>query len=122
MERIATKRKLQEIETECVPKRTRVKKSADTEKSTKKHSEKLKVKSVSKKKKTIDDKYFEETVPDSQISLENKDWDEAKILSYEENVPQDLAERFIKLLNEGCTLPFIARYRKNVVDYLKPDR
>ncbi|XP_013146371.1 PREDICTED: S1 RNA-binding domain-containing protein 1 isoform X2 [Papilio polytes] len=122
MERIATKRKLQQIETECVPKRTRVKKSADTKKSTKKHSEKFKVKDVSKKKKTTDDEHFEETVPDSQISLENKDWDEAKILSYEENVPQELAERFIKLLNEGCTLPFIARYRKNVVDYLKPDR
>ncbi|KPI91610.1 S1 RNA-binding domain-containing protein 1 [Papilio xuthus] len=118
----ATKRKLQVIETEGVPKKTRVKKTKDSEKSvTEKQTNKSKVKKVLKKK-TTDDESFEDTVPAFQINLTNKNWDEAKILSFEEKVPQELAERFITLLNEGCTLPFIARYRKNVVDYLKPDR
>ncbi|XP_013180706.1 PREDICTED: S1 RNA-binding domain-containing protein 1 [Papilio xuthus] len=117
----ATKRKLQVIETEGVPKKTRVKKTKDSEKSV---TEKQINKKVNKvlKKKTTDDESCEDTVPAFQINLTNKNWDEAKILSFEEKVPQELAERFITLLNEGCTLPFIARYRKNVVDYLKPDR
>lgn len=49
-------------------------------------------------------------------------WTEAAMLSDIENVPKDLANGFINLLNEGCTLPFIARYRKGMVNNLMPDR
>lgn len=49
-------------------------------------------------------------------------WDEAEMLSRIEKVPRQLAENFISLLTEGCTLPFIARYRKTVVDHMMPDR
>ncbi|XP_064293129.1 S1 RNA-binding domain-containing protein 1 isoform X1 [Plodia interpunctella] len=48
--------------------------------------------------------------------------DDAKILANNEKIPQSLARNFINLLTEGCTLPFIARYRKTMVDYLMPDR
>ncbi|XP_045542699.1 uncharacterized protein YdcI [Papilio machaon] len=124
-EKTATKRKLQVLEMEGVPKRTRVKKTMDSEKSeilkTEKLPDKSKLKKVLKMNITVDES-FEETVPDSQKNLDTKNWDEANILSFEEKVPLELAERFITLLNEGCTLPFIARYRKNVVDYMKPDR
>lgn len=49
-------------------------------------------------------------------------WNEAEMLSHVERIPPKLAHNFIGLLSEGCTLPFIARYRTFVVDNLKPDR
>lgn len=49
-------------------------------------------------------------------------WDEIEMLSFVENIPKSLAKSFITLLSEGCTLPFIARYRKGMVDNLMPDR
>lgn len=49
-------------------------------------------------------------------------WDEAEILSNYEKVSKTLAQNFISLLEEGCTLAFIARYRKTHVDYLMPDK
>lgn len=47
---------------------------------------------------------------------------EADMLSYFEKIPPILAQKFISLLSDGCTLPFIARYRKEAVGYLMPDR
>ncbi|XP_063620741.1 uncharacterized protein YdcI [Cydia splendana] len=49
-------------------------------------------------------------------------WDEAEVLSQVERVPLYLAKSFVSLLGLGCTLPFICRYRKAEVDYLRPDR
>lgn len=49
-------------------------------------------------------------------------WNEADVLCKTENVPQQLADNFIKLLSDGCTLPFIARYRKSAVNNLFSDR
>lgn len=49
-------------------------------------------------------------------------WSEAAMLSFMEKLPQQLSEKIITLLTEGCTLPFIARYRKEAVGYLLPDR
>lgn len=49
-------------------------------------------------------------------------WDEPEMLSHIEKIPLKLAQNFIGLLTEGCTLPFIARYRKGTVDNLMPDR
>ncbi|CAG4911460.1 unnamed protein product [Colias eurytheme] len=58
----------------------------------------------------------------SNDNVTNNLWNEDDMLSYVEKVPQLLARKFITLLNEGCTLPFIARYRKEAVDHLLPDR
>lgn len=63
-------------------------------------------------------------------SIENPDntmvtpemWNEAEVLSQMAKVSQSLAQNFIALLSEGCTLPFIARYRKTAVDQMMPDR
>ncbi|KAH9637914.1 hypothetical protein HF086_013400 [Spodoptera exigua] len=49
-------------------------------------------------------------------------WDEAELLSQIEKIPLQVAKNLIGLLTEGCTLPFIARYRKTAVDNLMPDR
>ncbi|XP_041976825.1 uncharacterized protein YdcI [Aricia agestis] len=49
-------------------------------------------------------------------------WDEAEMLASTEKVPKHLASKFIGLLSQGCTIPFIARYRKEAVDHLTPDR
>lgn len=37
-----------------------------------------------------------------------------KVLSLEFNIRQDYAQNIINLLDEGCTVPFIARYRKEM--------
>lgn len=47
-------------------------------------------------------------------------WDEVRVLSVAGSVPLTLATSFVKLLSEGCTLPFIARYRKANVGNLLP--
>lgn len=49
-------------------------------------------------------------------------WDEAEMLSHVERIPLSLAQNFVSLLTEGCTLPFIARYRKTLVDHIMPER
>lgn len=49
-------------------------------------------------------------------------WNEAEVLSQMVKVPQNVSQNFIALLTEGCTLPFIARYRKTAVDQMMPDR
>ncbi|CAB3255382.1 unnamed protein product [Arctia plantaginis] len=49
-------------------------------------------------------------------------WNEAEMLSQVERISLKVAQNLITLLTEGCTLPFIARYRKTAVDNLMPDR
>lgn len=49
-------------------------------------------------------------------------WNESEVLSQMVKVSQNVAKNFIALLTEGCTLPFIARYRKTAVDQMMPDR
>ncbi|CAK1545264.1 unnamed protein product [Leptosia nina] len=80
---------------------------------------------VKKRVKKIPEENCENDVclPD-ECTSEHSDnlWNEAQMLSCAEKVPSHLATQFINLLNEGCTLPFIARYRKEAVDHLLPDR
>ncbi|XP_050345646.1 uncharacterized protein YdcI-like [Nymphalis io] len=67
---------------------------------------------------------------DSHINLNNEYqnevcnilWNDAEMLSNFERISPVLAQKFISLISEGCTLPFIARYRKEAVDHLMPDR
>ncbi|XP_046964979.1 S1 RNA-binding domain-containing protein 1 isoform X2 [Vanessa cardui] len=68
--------------------------------------------------------------PDNDINLNNEFqyeecnslFNDAEMLSNFEKISTDLAHKFISLINEGCTLPFIARYRKEAVNHLMPDR
>lgn len=108
---------------------------ATTEKLTKKKDDKITTelnKKVSKKvgsrktpiakaSKTNLDEDISIDTPDTDNVLSNV-WDEAEMLCHVERIPISLARNFISLLTEGCTLPFIARYRKTLVDHLMPDR
>lgn len=58
----------------------------------------------------------------AQNDLYSNNWNEAEMLAYFEKVTPSLAQKFISLLSDGCTLPFIARYRKEAVEHLMPDR
>lgn len=60
--------------------------------------------------------------PNSSKESDDNMWDESEMLSHVAKVPLGLAQSFVALLTEGCTLPFIARYRKANVNYLMPDR
>lgn len=52
----------------------------------------------------------------------NSLWNETEMLSYCEKISPYIAQKFVSLINEGCTLPFIARYRKEAVGHIMPDR
>lgn len=75
---------------------------------------KEKAKTVKKEKKDLKD--------EDDDNIGDNLWDEAQKLSFVEKVPPQLAEKFISLLTEGCTLPFIARYRKEAIGHLLPNR
>lgn len=65
----------------------------------------------------VSEQYASEKVDHNKII-----WDDSAVLAQVEKVPLKLAQNFVALLTEGCTLPFIARYRKTAVDNLMPDR
>lgn len=94
---------------ESKPRKTRVKK--DTEEVEKKPR---------KTKKPLQEN--DEVDTEGSYNGNSPMWNEAEMLSLHEKVPHKLAENFIALLEEGCTLPFIARYRKAAVDHLMPDK
>lgn len=48
-------------------------------------------------------------------------WSDAELLSEKTQTPEEVAQNLIKLWEEGNTIPFIARYRKNVIGNLTPD-
>ncbi|XP_073943825.1 uncharacterized protein YdcI [Choristoneura fumiferana] len=96
-------------------------KKLKTEKDVKTKLEVVEKKELTKKGTNRARKVKEETESAGYDTSDNV-WDEAEMLSRIERVPRQLAENFISLLNEGCTLPFIARYRKTVVDHMMPDR
>lgn len=97
------------------------------DKSTTKVTKSRTVKSTSKIKKSSVSDDLDGCVIDS---IENADnaivmpdmWNEAEVLSQMAKVSQNVAQNFIGLLTEGCTLPFIARYRKTAVEQMMPDR
>ncbi|XP_068629691.1 uncharacterized protein YdcI-like [Battus philenor] len=125
--RAPIKRKIEESDVECVDgvSESKLKKTRTTRKPVPKNdSDQIKVKKTRKKQiELTEDECLEQNTDEIPKELMCKhEYNESKLLSFEEKVPEELAEKFIRLLNEGCTLPFIARYRKNVVGYLKPDR
>lgn len=77
-------------------------------------------KTTAKKQTKVDQNDME--LPENQHDDIPLGRSEGEMLSHLEKIPQKLAENFIALLSEGCTLPFIARYRKTVVENLMPDR
>lgn len=48
-------------------------------------------------------------------------WSDAELLSEKTQTSEEIAKNLIKLWEEGNTIPFIARYRKNVTGNLTPE-
>lgn len=71
--------------------------------------------------KPIASKVETDTSEESDVE-ETLTWDEVQVLASIQTVPYALASSFVKLLSEGCTLPFIARYRKGHVNNLLPSQ
>ncbi|CAH2241255.1 jg3316 [Pararge aegeria aegeria] len=128
-ERKTRKRKIEEsgdIDKPAPKKRVTTKKDKETgETSTKPKTKRIPKKiSVKKESKTLNenDSENQDYAQDKPSDDYNSYLNEADMLSYFEKIPPILAQKFIKLLSDGCTLPFIARYRKEAVDHLMPDR
>ncbi|XP_052737577.1 S1 RNA-binding domain-containing protein 1 isoform X3 [Bicyclus anynana] len=82
-----------------------------------------KSRSAKKEKETFNENDFENQNKENKESDEYNNYlNEVDMLSYFEKIPPLLAQKFISLLSDGCTLPFIARYRKEAVNHLMPDR
>nr|XP_026495345.1 S1 RNA-binding domain-containing protein 1 isoform X2 [Vanessa tameamea] len=82
------------------------------------------IKKQSKKELDVNDDTDNDINLNREIPYEecNSLFYDAEMLSNFEKITPVLAQKFISLINEGCTLPFIARYRKETVDHLMPDR
>lgn len=85
------------------------------------NSRRIKSTSKVKKNSSADDMGCVHTVKTADNNTSEM-WSEAEVLSQRANVSQEVAKNFIALLTEGCTLPFIARYRKAAVNQMMPDR
>lgn len=119
---------------ESPPKKPKAAKTAAKTTKVKKDPKPKTVKVAKKTKqvlKTVDDEELDKidgncmTAASTAVCNENNDangWDEAEMLSKLERIPINIAQNFINLLSDGCTLPFIARYRKTAVNNLMPDR
>lgn len=105
------------------PKKLTRKTSTKVTKTSLKNKDKVKTQKI---KQSSDCKESKENIVVSETVYSNYSnlnfWDESEVLSQIEKVNIKLAQNLISLLNEGCTLPFIARYRKSVVDHLTPLR
>ncbi|XP_076249790.1 S1 RNA-binding domain-containing protein 1 [Calliopsis andreniformis] len=55
-------------------------------------------------------------------SIECKDWTEVDYVSEVNNVEKHITKNVIKLFKEDNTIPFIARYRKNMTGGMEPDK
>ncbi|CAG9585265.1 unnamed protein product [Danaus chrysippus] len=123
MEKVTRKRKVEDSKDETKPlqniKKTKVS-------STAKKAAVKKVKRISPKEFKNDGSECIETSECNENIMQSDQYDnmfdQAKMLSCTEKVSISVAQNFINLLSEGCTLPFIARYRKDAVDHLMPDR
>ncbi|XP_013194644.2 S1 RNA-binding domain-containing protein 1 [Amyelois transitella] len=84
-----------------------------------------KIKRTTKKKQEVldpDVEFYQCSTSNTQNNDAGIGLPDAEVLAEIEKIPQALACNFIALLTEGCTLPFIARYRKTAVENLMPDR
>lgn len=124
--KITRKRKLDEKE-DAKP-RKKLAKTVEPTKSKPRTVKEIKLKTKSQSVSAKTEKILLQ--PSSTISDEKADategsvdlWDESIVLAQVEKIPEKLAKNLVSLLSEGCTLPFIARYRKTAVDNLMPDR
>lgn len=64
----------------------------------------------------------------SELNVERCDssdfplWDFSEVLSETTGVRLQVAKNIVKLINEENTLPFIARYRKSMIDHMSPEK
>ncbi|KAJ0180641.1 hypothetical protein K1T71_004045 [Dendrolimus kikuchii] len=123
MENKTRKRKSVELNVETLP-------AKKPRKNAKQASRPKEIKTPKSKKvivKKTNENTKTKTIKESTVTCDSVDynvnlWDEPEVLAQVEKVPLKLAQNFVALLTEGCTLPFIARYRKTAVDNLMPDR
>ena len=101
--------------------------STDVKKS-EKDSEKEPKGTSSKNKKEKAQNAGKENVKDASRSVELhfdsvqcRDWTDVDYVAEANNVEKRIAENVVKLFNEDNTIPFIARYRKNMTGGMEPD-
>lgn len=97
-----------------------VKKSSAASKVTKKAPIK---RAVKKKVITIDTDAID-AAPDVEIDIDDSVfpmWDASVVLAKLSGVSHNVAANFVQLIEDDNTLPFIARYRKSMVDNMTPE-
>lgn len=77
---------------------------------------------MSKRKNTFSEEKCPKTPKTECIGEEiQPNWQDFELLSHETNIEPAVAKSVIKLLDEGNTIPFIARYRKNMINNMTPE-
>lgn len=65
----------------------------------------------------IDNQEDDETAEHGEFLM----WNNAEVLADISCIRLDVAQNIVQLINEENTLPFIARYRKAMIDYMSPE-
>ncbi|KAI4460983.1 30s ribosomal protein s1 [Holotrichia oblita] len=62
-------------------------------------------------------------VPSKSDACNSSDsyWQNYELLSEYQNIDLNVSQNIIKLFDDGCTIPFIARYRKDATDNMSPE-
>ncbi|CAG9767210.1 unnamed protein product [Ceutorhynchus assimilis] len=106
------------------PKAAKKRKLANHNEATEPKKSKPKQAKATKKKEAPEEVEHLETSNNSlNVSIENSSpmWDESMLLAEKSFIDEDVAKNLIKLWEEGNTIPFIARYRKNVIKDMTPE-
>ncbi|CAL7952026.1 unnamed protein product [Xylocopa violacea] len=115
--------KRKRITTECESKDV-IPKSATID-DTKELKAPKKVQSKSKEKKTqsVNTENVKQVLEDINRfdAIECKEWTDIDYVSEKNNITKHVAENVVKLFNDDNTIPFIARYRRNLTGGLEPD-
>ncbi|XP_017882587.1 S1 RNA-binding domain-containing protein 1 [Ceratina calcarata] len=117
---IGSKRKGSEL---SLPAEKKIKKVAAKREIVKEESPETKVEADSKIRKA--QKTFKQQSKDiSQLhlnSVECKEWTDVEYISEANGVDKHIAQNVVKLFEEDNTIPFIARYRRNMTGGMEPD-
>lgn len=101
--------------------------STDVKKSEKDSEKELKGRNLKNKKEKAQNVGKENDKDESRIvelhldSVQCRDWTDVDYVAEANNVEKRIVENVVRLFNEDNTIPFIARYRKNMTGGMEPD-
>ncbi|XP_076754153.1 S1 RNA-binding domain-containing protein 1 [Xylocopa sonorina] len=95
----------------------------DDTKESKASKKKAQIKSEKKTTQSVNKENVKQALGDIDRfnTVECKEWTDVDYVSEKNNITKHVAENVVKLFNDDNTIPFIARYRRNLTGGMEPD-